>query len=65
MSALMWWGYLHQDGSIAVKRFFEDRDIQEADESPFVQKTTGPYEAADRLEATRLIENAFFPRDLS
>lgn len=58
MSKLLWWGYRHIDGSVHIKRFFDDRDIQEADESDFVAMTTGPYQTDDRDEAEDLIQNA-------
>lgn len=61
MSGLMWWGYRHVDGSIHVKRFFDDRDIQEADESDFVAVTAGPYEADTREEAKERIINDTVP----
>ncbi|WP_127846170.1 hypothetical protein [Psychroflexus aestuariivivens] len=37
-SKTIWWGYVHENGSIQVKRYFNDADIQDAIESPFVGK---------------------------
>ena len=53
MNTLKWWGYLHVNGSIQVKRFFDQRDIDEANESDFVQKTTQPFDAVDRNDALK------------
>lgn len=49
-----WWGYLHQNGKIHVKRFFSDIDMQDAAESPFVLAYCGPFEAFGRVEAERI-----------
>ena len=46
-----WWGYKHVDGTIHVKRFYDDKDITEATESDFVEKVTFPYLAGGRDEA--------------
>lgn len=45
---IKWWGYLHTNGTIQVKRYFDMRDIQEARESVFVLETVGPFEVKDR-----------------
>ena len=46
-----WWGYLHVDGSVQVKRFFDQRDIDEAVHSAFVARVTGRFEAKNRQDA--------------
>lgn len=48
---LLWWGYLHTEGTIQAKRYFEPLDIQEANESPFCEIVVGSFEAIDRVEA--------------
>jgi len=54
---LKWWGYIHVNGSLQVKRFFGWQDMEEADESSFVKKTAGPFEAKNRQDAlTKLKE---------
>ena len=53
-SKLPWWAYVHDDGSIQVKRFFDQMDISEARDSPFVQRTAGPFLAEDREDAIRI-----------
>ena len=54
----LWWGYLHQQGTLQVKRFFSQQDIDEANESPFVKKVHGPWEAENREEAINKLKEA-------
>lgn len=53
MAGLKWWGYLHTNGSVQVKRYFDERDIDEALVSPFVSKVTQPFEAEGRSDAIK------------
>jgi len=46
-----WWGYLHQNGSLHVKRYFDEEAISEAHESPFCWIIAGPWECAGHDEA--------------
>lgn len=46
-----WWGYLHTSGTLQVKRYFEPRDIEEAEQSDFVLETYQPFYAANREDA--------------
>ena len=46
-----WWGYLHTDGSIHVKRFFDYQDLHDAAKSPFVRAVCKPFDAIGRDEA--------------
>lgn len=46
-----WWAYRHTNGGIQLKRYFSESDLEDADESPFVQKRTGVFEACSREEA--------------
>lgn len=50
---LKWWGYRHTNGTIQVKRYFDDRDLREADESPFCARVTVPFDAVDRDDAIK------------
>jgi hypothetical protein len=50
-----WWGYLHVDGSVHVKRYFGPKDIAEAWQSDFVQDVTRPFLAEDRDDALQKI----------
>ena len=54
-----WWGYLHTNGSIQVKRYFDRRDLEEAEESPFVSSYCPPFDAENREEALKIL-NAHF-----
>ena len=54
----LWWGYKHTYGSYQAKRYFDQRDIQEAWESPFVDSVTHEFEAEgcdDALAKTKEI----------
>ena len=49
---ILWWGYRHTNGSIQVKRYWGDqRDLQEARESPFVKQVTSTFPAEGREDA--------------
>jgi len=50
---MLWWGYLHVNGSLQVKRYFDEIDITEAWESPFVQRVYGPWECTGREDALK------------
>ena len=56
MNKLKWWGYIHSNGSIQVKRYFGAEDIMEAKESPFCIRTYGPFDATDREDAITIIK---------
>lgn len=49
-----WWGYLHTNGTVQVKRYFDAEDLREARESPFVRRVCEPFDATDRSEALRI-----------
>lgn len=51
-----WWGYLHINGSIQVKRFYDKRDLDEARESPFVERVIDPFLAGTRKDALEKIK---------
>lgn len=52
----LYWGYKHISGTYQAKRYFEPLDIQEANESPFCEAVTGPFEAETRDEALEIIK---------
>lgn len=52
----LWWGYIHENGTLQVKRFFDARDIEDARESPFVRVIFPPVQADTREEAVALME---------
>lgn len=51
-----WWGYLHINGKIQVKRYFDQRDIDEARESEFVTAVTWAFDAINREDALKKAE---------
>jgi len=57
MSDIKWWGYLHTNGTIQVKRWFGDyKDYQDdCYGNPFVEKVVKPFIAESREEATKII----------
>lgn len=55
---LQWWGYRHTSGTIQLKRFFSDRDLDEAYESPFCKTVVDPFPAASREEAAEKLKQA-------
>ena len=52
-----WWGYLHENGSVQVKRYFGKADITAAQESSFVVKYYGPFIAQSRAAAFTIVES--------
>lgn len=54
----MWWGYLHANGTIQVKRWFGDHADYTDDcfGNPFVKTVVGPFEAPNRETALKIIE---------
>lgn len=59
MLELWWWGYLHQDGTIHLKRWFGDhRDYTEDCEgNEFVQRVVPPFLAVDYETALKRLYN--------
>lgn len=57
-----WWGYLHTNGSLQVKRYFDQIDIDEAYESPFVSLIAGPWECDSREKALKKLKKAIHYR---
>ena len=53
----LWWGYKHVSGTYQAKRYFDERDTQEAVESDFVEQVVYPFEAENRDEALKIIES--------
>jgi hypothetical protein len=65
MNDIMWWGYLHQNGTIQVKRWFGDHKDYTDDcyGNEFVQKVVPPFTAANREEAIKILEQRLQPFD--
>ena len=58
-SQLPYWGYLHVNGTVHVKRFYDIEEIKDAQESPFVHKVFGPFYCTNTKEAFIVLENYF------
>lgn len=54
---IMWWGYLHQNGTIQVKRWFGDHKdyTEDCEGNEFVQRVVKPFAANTREEAVKII----------
>ena len=54
---LNWYGYLHINGTLHIKRFLGDYgDIDECKQSDFVLCSVGPFEAESRKEAFVILQ---------
>jgi hypothetical protein len=51
-----WWGYKHISGTYQAKRYFDQRDLDNAYESDFVQEIVQPFDAGNRDEALEYIK---------
>ena len=49
--SVMWWGYIHTNGELIIKRYYDSLDIIEAHDSPFVVKVLGPVKSDNRVDA--------------
>jgi hypothetical protein len=59
MSDLMYWGYLHSNGSIQVKRWFGDHKdyTDDCKDNPFVLHVVPPFHADTREDAMVIVES--------
>lgn len=55
---LQWWGYKHTSGTYQAKRFFDEEDLTEANESPFVAELVYPFYAENRDEALKIVRES-------
>jgi len=53
-----WWGYLHQNGTIQLKRWFGDIDdyTRDCEGNEFVQIVVKPFRADTFKEALKILE---------
>ena len=60
MSEQWYWGYLHSDGSIQVKRWFgDDNDYTtDCEDNDFVVQVVPPFKATSREEALETLTKA-------
>lgn len=53
---MQWWGYVHTQGTLQAKRYFDQGDIDEARSSPFCAQVFGPFPASGRDEALSTVQ---------
>jgi hypothetical protein len=58
MTKIKWWGYLHTNGTIQMKRWLGD--YGDAHDSPFVVKVFKPFEAPDRESAMEILKQRVY-----
>lgn len=58
-NTIEWFAYLQTNGSIQLKRFHNQIDIEEALESAFVADVFGPFDAESRNIATVIASEHF------
>jgi len=63
MSDIMWWGYLHQNNTIQVKRWFGDHKdyTEDCEGNDFVQRVVPPFTANSHEEAVKIITERLQP----
>lgn len=52
---IKYWGYIHENGSLIMKRYFSTLDLSEALKSPFVKEVFSPVGADDIQHARKII----------
>lgn len=57
MEEIMWWGYLHQNGTVQVKRWFGDHKDYTSNcrGNDFIQQVVPPFAAPSREEAIEIV----------
>jgi hypothetical protein len=53
------YGYKLKNGEIKARIYFGDDDLVECEESPFVERTFGPFSADDIDDAKKIVEKCF------
>jgi hypothetical protein len=59
ITKIMWWGYLHKNGTEQLKRWLGDHNdyTTDCDGNPFVVKVVEPFESETREEALEILKN--------
>ena len=67
MSQLMWWGYLHQNNKLQLKRWHGDHQDYTTDcqGNPFVQRVVTPFAASSREEAMEILKQRLAANETS
>ena len=57
ISDIMWWGYLHSNGTVQLKRWFGDHKdyTDDCEGNPFTTRVVSPFKADTRDEAMKLL----------
>lgn len=55
---MTWWGYVHVTGSLHLKRFFDNQDLDDAYDSEFVDRVVSPFEANNRDDAWEILKKS-------
>lgn len=55
----LWWGYIHINMSLQVKRYFDKMDLARANESDFVLHVFQPFYATDRQDAINKLDHEY------
>jgi hypothetical protein len=50
---MQYWGYVHINGNLIIKRYFDQRDVEDAKVSEFVYKVIPPFYARSKEEAEK------------
>lgn len=53
---MKWWGYIHINGSVKVKTFFDNESVWDAEESPHVASVIYPFEADTEEEVAEIVK---------
>lgn len=54
---MKFWAYIHKDGTVFTKRYFDENDIIEAQDSDFVRCVLMPIEAESIAEAAKIFRD--------
>lgn len=62
MADIWWWGYLHSNKTIQLKRWFGDHEDYRGDceNNPFVIKIVRPFKAETREEAIKILKEGIY-----
>ncbi len=55
MEGIWWFGYKHENGSLHVKRYGDEKDYEEARDSDFVDQIYGPWPCDRRDQAQEIL----------
>ena len=58
----IWWGYLHSNGELQIKRFWDYTCIEDAKESPYAKEIIMPFYAINSDEAEEKARTFLTPK---